>query len=59
MAQQANITLELDKAKDILLCQGDTGAAQLLNVVLAKILKAKATKQIGAESYKRSDNRTT
>ena len=27
--------------------------------MLAKILKAEATKQIGAESYKRSDNRTT
>ena len=50
MAQQANLTLELDKVKDLLLCQGDTGVAQLLNVVLAKILKAKATKQIGAES---------
>ena len=25
MAQQANLTLELDKVKDLLLCQGDTG----------------------------------
>ena len=59
MVQWANLTLELDKVKDPLLCHGDTGVAQLLNAVLAKILKAKATKQIGAESYKRSDNRTT
>ena len=46
MAQQANLTLELDKVKDLLLCQGDTGVVQLLNAALAKILKAKATKQI-------------
>ena len=59
MAQQANLTLELDKVKDLLLCQGDTGVAQLLNAVLDQILKAEATEQIGAESYKRSDNRTT
>ena len=25
MAQQANLTLELDKVKDLLFCQGDTG----------------------------------
>ena len=50
MVQWANLTLELDKVKDPLLCHGDTGVAQLLNAVLAKILKAKATKQIGAES---------
>ena len=51
MAQQANLTLELDKVKDLLLCQGDTGVAQLLNAVLDQILKAEATEQIGAESY--------
>ena len=39
MAQQANLTLELDKVKDLLLCQGDTGVAQLLNAVLDQILK--------------------
>ena len=59
MGQQANLTLELDKVEDQLLCQGDTGVAQLLNAVLDQILKAEATEQIGAESYKRSDNRTT
>ena len=59
MAQQANLTLELDKVKDLLLCQGDTGVEQLLNAVLDQILKAEVTKQIGVESYKRSDNCTT
>ena len=59
MAKQANLALELDKVKDLLFCQGDTGVVQLLNAVLAKILKAEATKQIGADSYKRNDNRTT
>ncbi len=52
MAQQANLTLELDKVKDLLLCQGDAGVVQLLNAVLDQILKAEATEQIGAESYK-------
>ena len=34
MAQQANLTLELDKVKDQLLCQEGAGVAQLLNAVL-------------------------
>ena len=59
MAKQANLALELDKVKDLLLCQGDARVAQLLNAVLDQILKAEATKQIGADSYKRNDNRTT
>ena len=43
MAQQANLTLELDKVKDQLLCQEGAGVAQLLNAVLDQILKPKPT----------------
>ena len=38
--EQANLTLELDKVKDLWLCQGDIGVVQLLNVALDQILKA-------------------
>ena len=34
MAQQANLTLELDKVKDLLLCQEGAGVAQLVSAKL-------------------------
>ncbi len=34
MAQQANLTLELDKVKDQLLCQEGAGVAQLVSAKL-------------------------
>ena len=46
MAQQADLTLELDKVKDLLFCQGNTGVVQLLNAALAKILKGKQPRRL-------------
>ncbi len=54
-----NITLDEQTLKELMLGDRDEAVAKLLEAVFNAVLCAEATEQLGAESYERSDDRTT
>jgi putative transposase len=54
-----NITLDEQTLKELMLGDRDEAVAKLLEAVFNAVLCAEATEQLGAESYERSEDRTT
>lgn len=54
-----NITLDEQTLKELMLGDRDKAVGKLLESVFNAVLSAEATEQLGAESYERSDERTT
>ena len=56
---QVHFTLDSEEVKSLFLGNRDEAMAKVLQIILNHLLEAEATEQIGAQSYERSDDRTT
>ena len=56
---QVHFTLDHEEIKSLFLGNRDESMVKVPQIILNHLLKAEATEQIGAQCYKRSDDRTT